>query len=333
MEELKETNEQINRLPWEMDEILIFISSFDDKLCTISGTKKKAKLNEISEKLRTRGVQLGYDCYPTYRNFHSIENMFYAAKSYLLHKKTDGLHPMLKEGLDLYLENREEYEKKVSAIPSIQIEKKTKTKAPVQSQTRKVGNCGATFKLKDVSKQKKDILKQLKKNYSQVSDFKLEKAEEHSWASSLETIVDAYKQLDPASFGELDVVMEYVMPRYKPGSTKADEEHSIRADAVIVSSKTVLVLEFKQRDTGFEEGFVKQAGKYQTRLNRYHKEAENMIIKSVLVLTKADNHIKSFGTVASCSADKLADAIALMFEPSPQPNKEIEEWIHSGFNA
>lgn len=331
MENNSKNNERINYLPWETDEILIFISVLGDELCSVSGAKRKAKLTEISEILRARGAELGYDCYPAYRNYHSIENMFYAAKGYLLHKKIDGLHPMLKDGLDLYLNNRKEFDKKVSALPFISLEKKHKATTPVQTKIGKIGNYGSFFKWKDAFKKKKAILRQIKKNYSQVSDFKLEKAEEMSWNSSIDTMIEAYKRLDAASFGELDVVMEYVMPRFKPGSKKANEEHSIRADAIIVSSKTVLVLEFKQRGTEFEEGFVKQAEKYQTRLNRYHKGSENMIIKSVLVMTKAQNHIKSFGTVASCSADKLADAIALMFEPTPQPYGEISDWILSGF--
>ena len=76
-----------------------------------------------------------------------------------------------------------------------------------------------------------------------------------------------------------------------------------------------------------------QAGKYQTRLTHYHSASQNMIVKSILVLTKAENHIAAFGTVASCSADKLGDAITLMFEPNPKPYPNIMEWIHSGFHT
>ena len=328
---MEETNSSRElRYPWEPDEMLLFIRAFDDRLCKISGKKKQAKFNEISELLRARGEQLGYELYPAYRSVRSIENLFYAAKRYLKDGTSDGVHPLLKDCLDLYVDHRDEFDRRVSAIPPIQVELTESKESSNSSSAQKIGHYGAVFKLKEVSKKKAEILKQLRQNYSRISDYKLEKAEKQSWAASIDTIKQAYRQLDP-SFGELDVVMEYVMPRHKPGSAKSEGEHSIRTDAVLVSSKTVLVLEFKQRDTSFEEGFVKQAGKYQTRLKRYHSGSKEMIIKSVLVLTKAENHLKSFGAVASCSADKLSDALALMFEPAPQPHDDIDRWINAGF--
>lgn len=328
---MEEINSNQNlRYPWEVDEILLFIHAFDDKLCAIAGEKKKSKLNEVSELLRARGRQLGYDLYPTYRNVRSMENMFYTAKRYLKTGTSDGMHPLLKDCLDLYINHRAEFDRRVAAIPPIQGKPMEEKKVNSFVTDNKIGHWGAIFKLKDVTKRKAEIIKQLGQNYSQISEYKLEKAERQSWSSSIDTLKQAYKQLDPF-FGELDVVMEYVMPRHKPGSAKSEGEHSIRADAVIISNKTVLVLEFKQRDTSFEEGFIKQAGKYQTRLKRYHLGSKEMIIKSVLVLTKAENHLRSFGAVASCSADKLADALALMFEPIPQPHDNINSWLNAGF--
>jgi len=341
MNEINNQAQLVHR-PWEIDEMLIFVNEFGDKLTSISKTKKKEKIVRVSRILRARGIQLGYVCYPTYRNEKSIEKLYYEAKKYLLTGEIVKIHTSLKECFDLYQNNKAEFDRRVSAIPPIQIESVDVKKPEAKDKKKrdkdnvilsaKIGQYGALFKLKDVLLRKADIIKQIRQNYSQISDFKLDKAETKSWATSLDELKQAYKQMDRA-FGELDVVMEYVMPRHKPGSAKSESEHSIRADAIIVSSKTVIVLEFKQRDAKFEEGFVKQAGKYQTRLSRYHIGSKDIIIKSVLVLTKAENHLKTFGAVASCSADKLADALTLMFEPMPVPFFNILDWIQSGFNS
>lgn len=321
---------EIKRLPWERDEIILFLGYLGDDILKIKGKRKKERLSELSVLFQARGRQLEYELYESYRNLRSLENLFYTTKHYIETKSTLS-HPLVIECVNLFQTNRAAFDAELESIPFY------KTHEPIPSNNQqnvknKVGNFGAHFKFSEILGNKRKIIQTLKKSYASISDFKLEKSEKLSWESTITTLQNAYKTLEPV-FGDLDIIMEYVLPRFKPGTAKAVDEHSIRADVLLISEKTVLVLEFKQRDAKFESGFIKQAGKYQTRLARFHTASKKMIIKSILVLTKSENHITSFGTVASCSADKLADAIALMFEPNPKPYSNIEEWIKSDFQA
>ena len=321
------TELEFKHIPWERDEILLFLDAFGDDILKVSGKRKKDKIELLSNLFRKRGQRLGYEIYPSYRNVKSIESMFYSAKKYVQTGDQSGVHPLLIEMIDLFRNDRSAYEAELASVPRFTVDKENK-----QSILRtKVGNYGVHFPLCDVLDHKNDILRTLRKNYKRVSDFKLEKSEKESWTSSLDILRAAYLTLGPA-FGHLDVVMEYVLPRFKPGTKKSLTEHPIRADVLMVSSKTVLVLEFKRRDAEFKSGYVKQAGKYQTRIQRFHTASSNMIIKSIVVLTEEKNHVSSFGNVASCSADKLGDVIGLMFEPDPQTHSSFEEWINSEFH-
>ena len=318
---------EFKHIPWEREEILLFMNAFADDILKVSGKKKKDRIERLSKLFRERGLQLGYDVYPSFRNAKSIESMFYGAKKYIQTGDSMGVHPLLTELIDLFRNNRSAYDAELVAIPRLTVDKDNEPSVP---QT-KVGNYGVHFLLCDILDHKSEILRTLRKNYTRVSDFKLEKSEKESWASSLSILRAAYLTLGPA-FGHLDVVMEYVLPRFKPGTKKSLTEHPIRADVLMVSSKTVLILEFKRRNAEFESGYVMQAGKYQTRIQRFHAASSDMIIKSIVVLTEEKNHVSSFGNVASCSADKLGDVIGLMFEPNPQTHPSFEEWINSEFH-
>ena len=321
------TDLEFKHIPWERDEILLFLDAFGDDILKVSGKRKKDKIELLSKLFRERGHRFGYEIYPSYRNVKSIESMFYSAKKYFQTGDQSGVHPLLIELVDLFRNDRSTYEAELASVPRFTVDKESEHSIP----KTKVGNYGVHFPLCDVLDHKNDILRTLRKNYTRVSDFKLEKSEKESWTSSLNILRAAYLTLGPA-FGHLDVVMEYVLPRFKPGTKKSLTEHPIRADVLMVSSKTVLVLEFKRRDAEFESGYVKQAGKYQTRIQRFHTASSNMIIKSIVVLTEEKNHVSSFGNVASCSADKLGDVIGLMFEPDPQTHSSFEEWINSEFH-
>lgn len=79
------------------------------------------------------------------------------------------------------------------------------------------------------------------------------------------------------------------------------------------------------------EGFVLQAKKYKTRLERYHEQARNMRNHSVLVLTKAKNHLKKHDGVTACSKDYLAEIIQIIFENDSGRHEDIKEWLCSPF--
>lgn len=94
--------------------------------------------------------------------------------------------------------------------------------------------------------------------------------------------------------------------------------------------KATLVLGFKQRSEDFE-GFVLQAKKYKTRLDRYHEQARTMRNHSVLVLTKAKKHLKKHDGVTTCSKDYLSDIIQIIFENDCERHEDIKGWLHSAF--
>lgn len=193
-----------------------------------------------------------------------------------------------------------------------------------------IGQYACYYRL-DVFKKKSlnELLDNLEGYHSKVSPYPLEEEQVRAWTDCYKTLQECFKSI-PKQYENLYVVFEYVLPNHKPGSKRSDGDVGIRSDVVLVSNTSTLVLEFKQRSEDFE-GFVLQAKKYKTRLERYHEQAKNMRNHSVLVLTKAKKHLKKHDGVTTCSKDYLSDIIQIIFENDCERHEDIKGWLRSPF--
>lgn len=193
-----------------------------------------------------------------------------------------------------------------------------------------IGQYACYYRL-DVFKKKSlnELLDNLEGYYSKVSPYPLEEEQVRAWTDCYKTLQECFKSI-PKQYENLYVVFEYVLPNHKPGSKRSNGDVGIRSDVVLVSNTSTLVLEFKQRSEDFE-GFVLQAKKYKTRLERYHEQAKNMRNHSVLVLTKAKKHLKKHDGVTTCSKDYLSDIIQIIFENDCERHEDIKGWLRSPF--
>lgn len=193
-----------------------------------------------------------------------------------------------------------------------------------------IGQYACYYRL-DVFKKKtlNELLDNLEGYHSKVSPYPLEQEQIRAWGDCYNTLQECFKTI-PKQYENLYVVFEYVLPNHKPGSKRSEGDIGIRSDVVLVSNTSTLVLEFKQRRDEFE-GFVLQAKKYKTRLERYHEQARNMRNFSVLVLTKAKKHLKKHDGVTTCSKDYLSDVMQIIFENDRERHNDIKGWLHSPF--
>lgn len=195
---------------------------------------------------------------------------------------------------------------------------------------RYIGQYASYFRL-DVFKKKSlnEFLDCLEGYHTRVSPFPLGDEQVRAWTDCYKNLQNCFKEIPP-KYNHLYVVFEYVLPTHNPNSKRAKDDLGIRSDVVIVSKTATLVLEFKQRGEDFE-GFVLQAKKYKTRLEKYHAQAQTMRNYSVLVLSRAKKYLKKHDEVVSCSADYLSDIIQIIFENDCERHADIKEFLLSPF--
>ncbi len=194
-----------------------------------------------------------------------------------------------------------------------------------------IGKYACYYRL-DVFKKKSlnELLDRLEGFYSKLSPFSLNHEQIHAWSDCYHTLKCAFEKM-PRQYEKLYVIFEYVMPQHRPNSKRSRDDVGIRSDVILVSQTAVLVLEFKQRDEDFE-GFVLQAKKYKTRLEKYHSQSKKMKNYSLLVLTKATRYLKKHDGVTTCSKDFLPDLLQLLFETDCEQHPDIKSWLHSPFD-
>jgi len=193
-----------------------------------------------------------------------------------------------------------------------------------------IGNYAYTCRLETLTKRSAEAwLKDMKKGNKRVSKHAVTPEQCAAWLDCFQTLRECVVAL-PKELRKLDVVFEYVLPRHQPGTQKATEDNGIRADVLLISNKTVMVLEFKRREDVFM-GHVRQARKYRTRIQKYHKESIGMNKKTILVLTAGAGVSEQHSKVSVRSRDLLAEEIQHLFEPEPQPHRDIEAWLASDF--
>jgi len=193
-----------------------------------------------------------------------------------------------------------------------------------------IGQYACYYRL-DVFKKKSlnELLDNLEGYHSKVSPYPLQDEQVRAWTDCYKSLQECFKTI-PKQYENLYVIFEYVLPNHKPGSKRSDGDIGVRTDIVLVSKTSTLVLEFKQRSEDFE-GFVLQAKKYKTRLERYHEQARHMRTHSVLVLTKAKKHLKKHDGVTTCSKDYLSDIIQIIFENDSDRHEDIKGWLRAPF--
>lgn len=193
-----------------------------------------------------------------------------------------------------------------------------------------IGNYAYTCKLGTLAQRSAEAwLKDMGKGSKRVSGHSVTREQRVAWTDCFQTLQECVAAL-PKEFRKLDVVFEYVLPRHQPETQKATEDNGIRADVLLISDKTVMVLEFKRREDVFM-GHVRQARKYRTRIQKFHKASIGMNKKTILVLTTGAGVSEQHSKVSVRSRNLLAEEIQRLFESEPQPHHDISAWLKSDF--
>lgn len=164
--------------------------------------------------------------------------------------------------------------------------------------------------------------------FKRVSPFPLRPEQSRAWRNCYAAIASAFRDL-PAEYGKLQIVFEYVLPQRRPDDTEQRvDDTGVRADVILLSKDTVLVLEFKDRDALFP-GCERQARKYARRLRRWHTGSVGMRRKTAVVLTQSPPLREKRYRLTACSPDELAGVIGDTF-PSPfkrMPTVAVRDWM------
>lgn len=137
----------------------------------------------------------------------------------------------------------------------------------------------------------------------------------------------------PQAYKELDIIFEYVLPKQymipdNPGFATHIGE---RADIIILSSETVLILEFKGKHKN-PVWSQRQARKYRNRIQHFHDESYGMNKKDVMVTLGDDSFEKGIYKMFVCGMDNLNDTIVELLEKDPSPHSDPKAWINSGYS-
>jgi len=219
------------------------------------------------------------------------------------------------ESSDEEEENEEEYEEDEYASPGF------------------VGNCCFHCSVADFQRtDRDDWIRRMRSNYSRVTSHALDSDQIAAWRDCHAKLVPALNELCnvDAKYGVLELVFEYVMPCRRPPFDDLESDPGRRADVVLVSSETVVCLEFKRYNVGdLWPGAIRQARMYPRKLRRYHAESIGKTKKGILVLTRARGYDDTVPRLRICSPDCLADAIHDCFRYRPVPVADLNAWIAS----
>lgn len=164
--------------------------------------------------------------------------------------------------------------------------------------------------------------------FKRVSPFPLKPEQSRAWWNCYAALVSAFRDL-PAAYGKLQIVFEYVLPQRRPDDTEPRvDDTGVRADVVLLSKDTVLVLEFKDRDALYP-GCERQARKYARRLRRWHTGSAGMRRKTAIVLTQSPPLREKRYRLTACSPGELSGVIGEAF-PLPlkrMPAAGVRNWM------
>ena len=201
------------------------------------------------------------------------------------------------------------------------------------SKCRYVGNCCYADSISSfVDTDKKKWLKAMSERHPSTSPYQLDEEQRRAWDNAYDVLREVFEDLCACDerYGDISIVFEYVMPIRNPEKASIDRTVGYRCDAVIVSSETVIAIEFKQWDA-FPRGrrLERQADKYRKRLRRWHVASAGLTKKALFVPTKASGLDLKSGRVRVCSPDNLAQAIRDCFQSAPHRIPSLRSWLDS----
>lgn len=169
-------------------------------------------------------------------------------------------------------------------------------------------------------------LSNMKANYQNVTPKDLTEAQIRAWEDEFNVLQDYL----PVEYDDLSMIFEYVMPANRPRGEEPDLNDIMRPDLIILSSDTVGIFEFKQRDND-DRYTIKPAKKYRKSIRRYHCNSIGMRKKAALVLTTRNGYISRHNRLISCSPDMLPQVMDEYFKEHNTPHPSPEAWMKSEF--
>lgn len=202
--------------------------------------------------------------------------------------------------------------------------------------SNKTGNFCSCYRFGDFKKINEDFwLEEMIRNSSLVGSKEPNDEQCRAWLNCRKVLLKTLKNL-PESYNDVWLVFEYVLPNHKPGTKKYKTEEGIRPDVLAVGKNFINVLEFKQRklenDGTYFEGFLMQAKKYVTRLNKYHPASQDKFVSSILVMVLAKDYLDDLEDSIVCSGNRLAEAMLLLNsgEPEIMNYDQMKNWLSAG---
>lgn len=178
---------------------------------------------------------------------------------------------------------------------------------------------------------KEEWLALMKTRHRQTTNHALEESNIKAWGNCFDVLQAAFRTL-PENYHRLQIIFEYVLPRFSPDGPRAENDPGVRADVIILGKKDIVVLEFKQRDE-YLPMFRRQALKYRHRLQKWHVRSTGMSKKTILVLTKGHDINFHDYKLEICSPEHLAAVLQNLLGPAParKTKDEIRDWICSEY--
>jgi len=117
------------------------------------------------------------------------------------------------------------------------------------------------------------------------------------------------------------IIFEYVIP-YEQGR---------RPDVLIVSSKYLYILEFKQHLYGINPAYVDQVKNYALDFKGFHLESSNKEILPILVMSNEKDLNQTNGNVKVVSIDKLDGALLKLKGDTPLTKEQVNAFLNSKY--
>ena len=166
--------------------------------------------------------------------------------------------------------------------------------------------------------------------YKTVSPFILKNAQKNAWSVSCSALKAALCKT--AKLKNALLVFEYALPHsIKEGIVKV----LVWPDALIVTDKKIMVLEFKNMPLENDEIIKKdlsQAHKYKRRLEKYHIESAGKQIGCILVSTLMHDAFKIIGGDVFCSGNMLKKALTATCPEIALPFDQ-NAWLNSTYSG
>lgn len=171
-------------------------------------------------------------------------------------------------------------------------------------------------------------LAHMTQQYNTVSPFSLKRGQKEAWSTSYSALKNALRK--NSNLKNALLVFEYAIPHTTDnGGVKALNW----PDALIVTDKKILVLEFKNFPLETDKlikDYLSQARKYKGNLREYHVESKEKRIKCILVSTKMQHVFQKVGRNSFCSGDMLCEALKASCSGVTRPF-DRDAWLNSPF--